>query len=568
MKKLRFLSLSQYFYIITALLFIFLACETSTNSNNGNDPNADKINAASPSITLHPQGATYALNETAAALNVDATVSDEGELSYQWYRSATENSGGTPVGTEKSYTPNTVEGGSVWYYAVVTNTNNAVDGNKTNTATSQRARITVLRPIQSLTISGSGKTQYVIGEPLDFSGLILTATFADNSTENLTYLIGPEHITGYNPLIPGTQAVSVSFLGVNSNTVNVTVLTLAQRIEAAPSGSTIFLYGDEVIDSYIRIEKTLTLRGVGSERILSLETSNPIFYIDYPGKLTLDENVTLKGPGSGIHNQYALVVLLNGELVMKDGSKITGNYYGRDALVGDILGSGSGVFLTSRSSSYPTTFTMEGGEISNNITGSGAGVKLHNGQFIMGGGIITNNHAWVTNGDGGGGVFVYNASFIMRGGKITSNSASDNGGGVFGSWSFLTMEGGEISNNTAWSGGGVFATVTFTMTGGEIFGNKAVYSGWNYPHGGGIYVHLPSNFSKTGGTIYGADGGVKANKVVDTDGVTLINQSGHAIYAGDDRYDYRYIDSTVTGNLGIEFNSSGNLISESGNWSD
>jgi len=51
-----------------------------------------------PLISEKPQGATYAVNATAAPLKVTAKASDEWELSYQWYSNKSAgNSGGSAV---------------------------------------------------------------------------------------------------------------------------------------------------------------------------------------------------------------------------------------------------------------------------------------------------------------------------------------------------------------------------------------------------------------------------------------------------------------------------------------
>ncbi|MCL2092825.1 MAG: hypothetical protein FWH12_01400 [Treponema sp.] len=49
----------------------------------------------------------------------------------------------------------------------------------------------------------------------------------------------------------------------------------------------------------------------------------------------------------------------------------------------------------------------------------------------------------------------------------------------------------------------------FEMQGGDIRGNTA-------PYGGGVYVDANGGFAKTGGTIYGADGGLAANMATGT----------------------------------------------------
>jgi len=68
---------------------------------------------------------TYGKNGTAEPLTVEASVSDGGELTYQWYRNNVDsNGGGTEIegAVESTYTPSTEEPGTTYYYVVVTNT--------------------------------------------------------------------------------------------------------------------------------------------------------------------------------------------------------------------------------------------------------------------------------------------------------------------------------------------------------------------------------------------------------------------------------------------------------------
>ena len=103
--------------------------------------NVEKVHAAVPVITAHPQDAVYTLNAPAAALTVKATVDDGGKLSYQWYRDDVFINNATKT----SYTPPTDAVGTAYYYVVVTNTiaDNGDGGNKTATAVSGTAAITV-----------------------------------------------------------------------------------------------------------------------------------------------------------------------------------------------------------------------------------------------------------------------------------------------------------------------------------------------------------------------------------------------------------------------------------------
>lgn len=67
---------------------------------------------------------TYDLNAQAEPLVMEASVSDGGTLSYQWYRNNVDsNGGGTAIegATENTFTPPTDVSGISYYYVVVTN---------------------------------------------------------------------------------------------------------------------------------------------------------------------------------------------------------------------------------------------------------------------------------------------------------------------------------------------------------------------------------------------------------------------------------------------------------------
>ncbi len=89
----------------------------------------------------------YMLNDEAEPMAVSASVSDGGDLSYQWYvNTSLSNIGGTliPGANASAYTPPTTSVGRVYYYVQVTNTNTGVNGVQTATSTSHLASIWVL----------------------------------------------------------------------------------------------------------------------------------------------------------------------------------------------------------------------------------------------------------------------------------------------------------------------------------------------------------------------------------------------------------------------------------------
>ena len=123
------------------------------------------VNAEIPTIVtdISPTEIAYTAGDTAEALTVSASVYDGGTLSYQWYSNISNSAiGGTVVGTNSAaYTPDTSETGTLYYYVVITNTipDNDDGGNKTATATSAVARVTVnpdLTPIYAISLNTSG----------------------------------------------------------------------------------------------------------------------------------------------------------------------------------------------------------------------------------------------------------------------------------------------------------------------------------------------------------------------------------------------------------------------------
>ncbi len=98
------------------------------------------VDAQAPTFTANLSGTdTYTKNDTAEALQILATVTDGGTVTYQWYsNTANTNTGGTEIfgQTAQSFTPPTLIVGTTHYYVVATNTNNHAVGIKTATTTS------------------------------------------------------------------------------------------------------------------------------------------------------------------------------------------------------------------------------------------------------------------------------------------------------------------------------------------------------------------------------------------------------------------------------------------------
>jgi uncharacterized repeat protein (TIGR02543 family) len=252
----------------------------------------------------------------------------------------------------------------------------------------------------------------------------------------------------------------------------------------------------------------VSIRGVG--RTLSLSSNGRILRVRSNQTVIL-RDVTLQGLTT--NNTY--LVFVEGTFTMYDG-KITGN---RNTYsdIGSL--NGGGVYVSNG------TFTMNGGEISNNSVvinyptstgpsvetsayGGGVYVTGANSTFTMNGGTIRNNSSTASNNRGisyayGGGVYLANGTFTMDGGEISDNtvSASSNSSGGCGVevyFGTFTMHSGKISGNTGSSGGGVNLTnSSFTMNSGEISGNR-----------GGVRSDRSSSITMNSGKISGNSEGV------------------------------------------------------------
>ena len=114
--------------------------------------------AAAPSITKDPVSAAYIEGDSMTKLSVTASKADGGDLSYQWYVNDTNSTeGGTAIegANANTYELGTAaEGGTKYYYCVVTNT---IQG-YTAAATSGAAEITVktMEELVGDLLSGSG----------------------------------------------------------------------------------------------------------------------------------------------------------------------------------------------------------------------------------------------------------------------------------------------------------------------------------------------------------------------------------------------------------------------------
>ena len=333
---------------------------------------------------------------------------------------------------------------------------------------------------QNQTISYGGKVTepaYMTKVNYGFAGWYKEATL--NSLWNFNYDTVTRDITLYakweQPVnVQGTTLTEkLQWLNSNAESNSFYILEVSEDEFLGPQT----LSYNDIINATSGYNIYIQLIGIGGVKNIELYGTGSLFTIGNGVTLILDENIVLKGTSR--------VYVWSGNLILNNGSKITGNLFSNL--------DGGGVLVNGG------TFTMNGGEISGNAAYSGGGVYISNGTFTMNGGEISGNTA-------GGGVYVSNGTFTMTGGEISGNTAGNYGGGVYVNGGTFTMTGGKISGNTAsnYYGGGVYiSNGTFTMIGGEISGNTASSSySSSSSYGGGVHISN-GTFTMTGGEISG-----------------------------------------------------------------
>ena len=126
------------------------------------------VDAEAPAaITL--ADASYEAGKTAEPLNGKTTVTDNGTITYQWYRTnAVDDFNGTLLDGEigETFAPPTDAVGTQHYYVIATNTKTDATGEKTATTRSNMATITVTKKAVTYTVSYDWGTEFPNGESL------------------------------------------------------------------------------------------------------------------------------------------------------------------------------------------------------------------------------------------------------------------------------------------------------------------------------------------------------------------------------------------------------------------
>jgi len=121
---------------------------------NVNVGGSDITNAAVPVIFLQPEDVTADIGDN-VILRVSISATSGMNLTYQWYSRGTNgNASGSPISGAISPTYLPPTGGSfvMYYYCVITNTDNTATGNKTAQVASNAAKVTIKQPVSRVEV--------------------------------------------------------------------------------------------------------------------------------------------------------------------------------------------------------------------------------------------------------------------------------------------------------------------------------------------------------------------------------------------------------------------------------
>jgi uncharacterized repeat protein (TIGR02543 family) len=150
------------------------------------------VNAEKPTITGQPTETITIHTGGEVSLSITASVSDDGEISYQWYsNTSNSNFGGTSLGTASdantaNYKLPTSEMGTFYYYCVVTNTITDINGGtKTATETSIVVTVTVNNLINALEPTISEQPTAIT--TINIGGVVSLSITAFSDDGNISY---------------------------------------------------------------------------------------------------------------------------------------------------------------------------------------------------------------------------------------------------------------------------------------------------------------------------------------------------------------------------------------------
>ena len=205
------------------------------------EPRQITVDAAKPVVEWISGGGAFNQGDL-AVLEIKASVEDGGTLSYQWYRSedgSAERGTALDGATENTYHPSTDAAGTVYYYCVVTNTNEQVNGEKTAQAVSEAVQVTVQQPVSEVEKAQKPQVEGPVGGTFyesDAFVLKVKASVSDGGMLTYQWYRNKEKIEGatkaeYMPPV-GTAYYYCVVININQQaTLEKTAYTVSNAVE-------------------------------------------------------------------------------------------------------------------------------------------------------------------------------------------------------------------------------------------------------------------------------------------------------------------------------------------------
>jgi uncharacterized repeat protein (TIGR02543 family) len=239
------------------------------------------INAQTPVISVQPESNAYLVGDS-VILSVTASVTDGGTLTYRWYSNTSASaSGGSLVAQTPTYMVPTSSAGTTYYYAVVLNTNNAVNGSHTATATSDAATITVSVITNAAAPTILAQPQNLVRDQNVAAILNVTASAADTGTLSYQWFSNATASnSGGTPIdsaTANTYAVDTSAAGIFYYYVIVTNTNTAvngtQTATATSNTATVTVNGIVYTDAQTPLLSPLTSAAYPQNDVASLSVT-------------------------------------------------------------------------------------------------------------------------------------------------------------------------------------------------------------------------------------------------------------------------------------------------------
>ncbi len=268
------------------------------------------VKTASPTIDIQPVGDNVNKDAISPMLNVLASVSDSGSLSYQWYSNITDrNSGGTLLigATDSSYAVPTTSVGTTFYYVVVTNTNTNATGAQTASVTSNTVAVTVnalthaaepqinTQPLGQTVTEGADSPTLSVEASVGDGGTLSYQWYSNTENRNSegTLVFGatnpsyapPMSTTGTTYYYVVVTNTNINVTGINTASVTSHVAAITVNTLTSASGLTVAAIDPVGAANDGRTQITVTPLTEAGNRLVYLNASSGSVTVPYQGEV-------------------------------------------------------------------------------------------------------------------------------------------------------------------------------------------------------------------------------------------------------------------------------------------